>query len=71
MDMVKSSRVPYLQNCSFSINSEQSLAHTKFYVDHREVNELVKNEGKQWRLGIINEGDEFLAITFAFDQILT
>ena len=59
----KASEIPYVQDCSVTITETKSIIHTNYFVDHKEVNELLKNEAN-WTLGTLEEGDEFFAFTF-------
>ena len=64
-DLIKDCEIPYILNCEISITGSQSVIHSKFFVDHNEVNELLKKE-KNWGLGKIDEGDEFFAFVFKY-----
>jgi GNAT superfamily N-acetyltransferase len=59
--LMKASEIPYIQNCKVTITGTQSIIHSNFFVDHKEVNEFLKNE-ENWRLGALEEGDEFFAL---------
>jgi len=61
--LMKATKIPYIQNCETTITGTQSVIHSEFFVDHSEVNELVKKDEK-WSLATLADGDEFFAFTF-------
>lgn len=59
--VITNSNIPYLQNCILDCTVNKSIINTNFFVDHTEINELLTYENN-WKLGSINEGEEFLAL---------
>ncbi|KAI1703885.1 hypothetical protein DdX_14628 [Ditylenchus destructor] len=66
-DLVSASGIPAFQNCKLSIDSEKSLIHCDFFVDHTNVNKAIAAE-QNWTLGLLDEGDEFLAFCFTVEN---
>ena len=55
--------VPYIKDVIIRNNGKSLVADTKFMVDHTEVNKIITNM-KDWKLGDIQDGEEFVAIIF-------
>ncbi|KAI1705850.1 hypothetical protein Ddc_15553 [Ditylenchus destructor] len=66
-DLVSASGIPAFQNSKLSIESEKSLIHCDFFVNHDNVNKAVA-EQQNWTLGQLDEGDEFFAFTFSVEN---
>lgn len=62
--LMTASAVPYLQGHSPCFDNGRCVVRNNFFVDHGYVNEelLRLQQGQQWRLGPLEEGEEFLAI---------
>jgi 2-polyprenyl-3-methyl-5-hydroxy-6-metoxy-1,4-benzoquinol methylase len=62
------SNVPYInRDIEVKIKKEVSIIDTKFFVDHSEVGEMIKNvtdNETPWLLGSLEEGWEWFAFTF-------
>lgn len=56
--------IPYLAGCRLPRPEESCAVNTGFFVDHTEVNLLLANT-RGWRLGSLQDGEEFFAVTFA------
>lgn len=54
------------QSKSHRIDDTQSIIDTEFYLDHSELPGMLSNASKEreWRLGEIDEGEEWFAFTF-------
>lgn len=65
-DLIIASEIPYLQNRTLKVSKNESIICTDFEVDHTEINEILENE-KNWKLGKVSDGEEFLAIVFRND----
>ncbi|KAI6194888.1 N-acetyltransferase domain-containing protein [Aphelenchoides besseyi] len=63
-DLIKASGIPFFQECKISTAENRSVIHSKFFVDHTNVNAIVASLGSEWKLGALEEGDEFFAFTF-------
>ncbi|GLC38903.1 hypothetical protein PLESTM_000794300 [Pleodorina starrii] len=57
--LIEASDIPYMQNRRVV----QHTVDTQFYVDHTEVNQLIKKQ-VNWTLGELADGHEFFAFTF-------
>ncbi len=62
--LISASGVPYVQNCRLYLSDDRAVINTSFFVDHTEVNRILENQ-KTWRLGSIDDGEEFFAFVFA------
>ncbi len=62
-NLVKQSGIPYVQNCQLLCNNHQSVIQSQFFVDHSEIQQLLAKE-LNWKLGNIQDGEEFFAFTF-------
>ena len=65
--LVAASGIPYVQNCPLHLSDGGAVVNTRFFVDHEEVDDLVRKE-EDWRLGPLQEGEEFCA--FVFEEVL-
>jgi hypothetical protein len=63
-DLVRYSKLPYVQNKQLCCDDGKCLIDTQFFVDHTEV-ERILSRSKGWQLGPLEDGKEFMAFTFA------
>lgn len=57
------SGVSYLATAQTCFHEGRCVANTSYFVSHEEVNE-VRSRLRDWRLGHIDDGEEFVAICF-------
>jgi len=62
--LITASGITYVQGCPLVLSADCSVINTHFFVDHTEVNELLNKES-DWKLGPLNDGEEFFAFVFA------
>ena len=58
--LIAASGIPYVQGCTVN----DSKIDTQFYVDHTEINKIVREQQRNWVLGDLPDGKEFFAFTF-------
>jgi hypothetical protein len=65
---VAASGIPYVKGKKLIMSGTTAIIDTQFFVDHTEVNDLL---GKQedWKLGPLEDGQEFFAFVFSHDRI--
>lgn len=65
--LVDKLQIPYMDGVAYEVVPQNEhemancVAHTNFYVDHDEVNQI-RLSLKKWRLEALSDGDEYLAI---------
>jgi hypothetical protein len=57
----KIANIPYFTKGILKINENQCVINTSFYIDHTKTNNYVSTDSN-WKLGLLNEGDEFVAV---------
>ncbi len=66
--MISRNYLPYVNNnTEFKVDKNNSSINTQFYVDHKEIPNMLRNvtdSGKPWVLGELEEGWEWLGVTF-------
>jgi len=64
--LIESSRIPYFTDngCETTIDGGRSLIHSRFFLDHTQVDAYRRELGEDWRQGVLGEGDEYFAFIF-------
>jgi 2-polyprenyl-3-methyl-5-hydroxy-6-metoxy-1,4-benzoquinol methylase/GNAT superfamily N-acetyltransferase len=57
--------IPYVRDKVLTVDMTRSVLDTKFYIDHSDVSHMMESAqaSKRWRLGPIEEGEEWFAFT--------
>jgi hypothetical protein len=61
--LVEAAGIPYVDASRLRITESKCVIDTEYFVEHEEVNKLVSVES-DWRLGTLNDGEEFFAFVF-------
>ena len=65
--IIDSSDISYLKDKSFVFDLNRTVVNSEFYVDHKEILEFIRKE-KNWKLGNIMDGEEFVVIVEQKEQ---
>lgn len=61
--IVQASGVPYISSAPICLSNGRCVIDTQYFVSHEDVNEIARSL-PAWPLGILQDGEEFLAICF-------
>ena len=66
IDVIKKigKKVSFIKTEDIKIDKNNSTVFSNYYVSHEDIPKLVKAYGKNWKLGELSEGFEWLAFTF-------
>jgi len=56
--------IEYVKGKELCVDEERSKVNTEFHIDHSPIEELKRQYPRKWRLGSLEEGEEWLAFTF-------
>jgi len=67
IEIIKRSNIKYIQDATNFLNQGRCVVNTNFFVSHTEVNSIL-SKMTDWKLGTLDDGEEFIAICFPGNQ---